>query len=162
MRLALPLFAALLASSVAPAAEPKLLVATDPQSQPESVTVAPDGSLFLSSASKPVIYRAAKGASQAQIFVDASTRGQRQLSRRPGRWSDQYAVGLRNHRRRQGSPFDPAQLPSDQRCAEIPLALPGEINPCNDFVIASQKFRLVNRLHDTASGHLKKQNAINT
>jgi hypothetical protein len=37
--------------------------------------VAPDGSLFLSSASKPVIYRAAKGAPQAHIFVDASAKG---------------------------------------------------------------------------------------
>jgi hypothetical protein len=48
MRLAVLLSAALLSSSAAPAAEPKLVVATDPQSQPESVTVAPDGSLFLS------------------------------------------------------------------------------------------------------------------
>jgi hypothetical protein len=40
---------------VALAAEPKLVVATDPRSQLESVTVAPDGSLFLSCASKPLI-----------------------------------------------------------------------------------------------------------
>src|SRR5580704_10702629 len=75
MRLAVLSFPALLVSSMAQAAEPKLVVATDPQSQPESVTVAPDGSLFLSSASKPVIYRAAKGASQARIFFDASAEG---------------------------------------------------------------------------------------
>jgi hypothetical protein len=63
---------ALLLCSGALAAEPKRVVSTDPQSQPESVTVAPDGSLFLSSASKPVIYRATKGASQAQTSIDAS------------------------------------------------------------------------------------------
>jgi hypothetical protein len=57
------------------AAEPKLDVSTDLQSQPESVTVAPDGSLFLCSASKPVIYRATKGALQAQTFIGASSEG---------------------------------------------------------------------------------------
>jgi hypothetical protein len=54
--------AAMLAFSVPAAAEPALVVTTDPHSEPESVTVAPDGSLILGSASKPVIYRAAKGA----------------------------------------------------------------------------------------------------
>ena len=39
------------------AAEPKLVVTTDPGSDPESVTEAPDGSLILGSAAKPVIYR---------------------------------------------------------------------------------------------------------
>jgi hypothetical protein len=35
----------------AAAAEPGLVVTTDPQPEPESVTVAPDGSLILGSAS---------------------------------------------------------------------------------------------------------------
>src|ERR1700733_7066518 len=56
-------------------AEPGLVVTTDPQSQPESVTVAPDGALILGSASKPVIYRAAKGATKAEVFIDASSEG---------------------------------------------------------------------------------------
>jgi hypothetical protein len=48
--------AALLAFSVAAtAAEPERVVTTDPHSQPESLTVAPDGSLILGSASEPVI-----------------------------------------------------------------------------------------------------------
>jgi hypothetical protein len=55
--------AAMLAFSVAAAAaEPGLVVTTDPHSEPESVTLAPDGSLIMGSASKPVIYRSAKGA----------------------------------------------------------------------------------------------------
>ena len=45
--------AALLVCSAARAAEPKLVVTTDPQSQPESFTEAPDGSLIIASASKP-------------------------------------------------------------------------------------------------------------
>jgi hypothetical protein len=51
------------------------VVTTDPHSQPESLTVAPDGSLILSSASKPVIYRAAKGNTEAQVFIDTSSEG---------------------------------------------------------------------------------------
>jgi hypothetical protein len=34
--------------------------------------VTPDGSLIIGSASKPVIYRAAKGASDAKVFIDVS------------------------------------------------------------------------------------------
>src|SRR5258708_8728747 len=69
--------AAMLAFSVAAAAaQPGLVVTTDPHSEPESVTVAPDGSLILGSASKPVIYRAAKGAAQAHVFIDASSEGE--------------------------------------------------------------------------------------
>ena len=56
-------------------AEPGLVVTTDPQSQPESITVAPDGALILGSMSKPVIYRAAKGATKAEVFIDVSSEG---------------------------------------------------------------------------------------
>jgi hypothetical protein len=75
MRFSFLSLAALLVCSSALATEPKLVVTADPQSQPESVTVAPDGSLFLSSASMPLIYRAAKGAVPAQVFFDASADG---------------------------------------------------------------------------------------
>jgi hypothetical protein len=68
--------AALLAFSVAAAAaEPERVVTTPPHSQPESLTVAPDGSLILGSASKPVIYRAAKGNTEAHVFIDTSSEG---------------------------------------------------------------------------------------
>ena len=43
--------AALLVCSAAQAAEPKLVVTTEPKSQPESFTEAPDGSLIIGSAS---------------------------------------------------------------------------------------------------------------
>jgi hypothetical protein len=56
-------------------AEPGLVVTTDPQSQPESITVAPDGALILGSMSKRVIYRAAKGATKAAVFIDVSSEG---------------------------------------------------------------------------------------
>ena len=46
----LSLAAALTLSAAAHAADPKLTVTTDPGSDPESVTQAPDGSLILGSA----------------------------------------------------------------------------------------------------------------
>ena len=66
--------AALLVCSVVQAAEPKLVVTTEPKSQPESFSEGPDDSLFIGSASKPVIYRAAKGQSEAKIFIDVPPR----------------------------------------------------------------------------------------
>src|ERR1700722_18974824 len=76
-RTSLPLFlglavAALLVCSAASAAEPKLVVTTDPGSDPESVTQAPDGSLILGSAAKPAIYRARKGETEGKVFIDVS------------------------------------------------------------------------------------------
>jgi hypothetical protein len=39
----------------------------------KSFSQAPDGSLFIGSASKPLIDHAAKGASEAKVFIDVST-----------------------------------------------------------------------------------------
>jgi hypothetical protein len=71
VRIRLPVLslAALWVYSVASAAEPRLVVTTDPQSRPESITVGRDGSLFLGSMTKPVIYQAPKGASPAKVFA---------------------------------------------------------------------------------------------
>ncbi|MEI9925218.1 MAG: hypothetical protein WDN50_18505 [Bradyrhizobium sp.] len=60
--------AALLICSAAQAAEPKLIVTTEPKSQPESFTQAPDGALIIGSASKPVIYRARQGRDRGEGF----------------------------------------------------------------------------------------------
>jgi hypothetical protein len=45
------------------------------KSQPESITVAPNGDLILGSASSPKIYRAKKGSEAAEVFVDVSADG---------------------------------------------------------------------------------------
>ena len=50
-------------------------VVHDAKSSPESMAVAPDGSVFAGSASAPFVYRVAKGATSAQVFVDASGEG---------------------------------------------------------------------------------------
>lgn len=47
----------------------------DGKSQPESLTVAPDGSIIAGSASTPFVYRVRKGATTAEPFVDASADG---------------------------------------------------------------------------------------
>jgi sugar lactone lactonase YvrE len=59
----------------AQAALPAEILIHDAKSQPESLTLAPDGSLIAGSASSPYIYRVRPGAAQADRFVDASTEG---------------------------------------------------------------------------------------
>src|SRR5437868_7263937 len=68
--LALALFA--LPASGAMAAE---ILIHDAKSQPESLAVAADGTLYAGSASSPYIYRVKKGAATADVFVDASNEG---------------------------------------------------------------------------------------
>ena len=137
-RLSAGWLAILLAWGAAASAAPSLVVTTDPQSQPESVTVAPDGSLILSSASRPVIYRAAKGATKAQVFVDASSEGAAVSflgvladARTNTLWACQIigAAGSNNrHSILRG--FDLAAGTPKFR-----WALPGNVNLCNDFTI---------------------------
>jgi hypothetical protein len=128
--------AAMLAFSVAAAAaEPERVVTTDPHSEPESVTAAPDGSLILGSASKPVIYRAAKGATQAHVFIDASSEGAVTflgvLADAPTNtlWACQI-MGVGNNRHSILRSFDLVT-----GTAKLRWALPGEINLCNDFTL---------------------------
>ncbi|MEZ2348453.1 SMP-30/gluconolactonase/LRE family protein [Terriglobus sp. RCC_193] len=47
----------------------------DEKSQPESLTVAPGGTLYVGSASSPFVYKVAPGAKTAEKFVDASAEG---------------------------------------------------------------------------------------
>jgi hypothetical protein len=130
----------LLAAPVAQAAEPKLVVTTDPGSDPVSVTVAPDGSLILGSAAKPVIYRAAKGAKEGKVFIDVSaTDGNVSflgvLADAPTNtlWACQI-IGTGKDRHSMLRSFD---LTSGAPKMKWPL--PGQINLCNDFVIGPDK-----------------------
>ncbi|HKD46177.1 MAG TPA: hypothetical protein VKB67_00660 [Rhizomicrobium sp.] len=47
----------------------------DAKSQPESLTVAPNGDVIAGSASSPYVYRIKKGSTTAEIFVDATLEG---------------------------------------------------------------------------------------
>ena len=56
----------------APTAE---ILIVDAKSQPESLTVAPGGILFVGSASTPFVYKMGPGSTTAEKFVDASAEG---------------------------------------------------------------------------------------
>jgi hypothetical protein len=132
--------AALLICSAGHAAEPKLVVTTDPGSDPESVTEAPDGSLILGSAAKPVIYRAAKGETQGKVFIDVSaTEGNVSflgvLADGPTNtlWACQI-IGTGKNRHSILRSFD-----LTNGAPKFRWPLPGDINLCNDFVVGPDK-----------------------
>jgi hypothetical protein len=135
-RLSAGWLAILLAFGSAASAAPSLVVTTDPHSQPESVTVAPDGSLILGSASKPVIYRAAKGATEAHVFIDASSEGAVSFlgvladARTNTLWACQIIGTPNSNRHSILRSFDLATGTPKFR-----WALPGAVNLCNDFTI---------------------------
>jgi hypothetical protein len=122
-------------------AEPGLVVTTDPQSQPESITVAPDGALILGSMSKPVIYRAAKGATKAEVFIDASSDGPVSFlgvladSSTNTLWACQIMRAPNGKDRR--SILRSFDLTT--RAPKFRWALPGDVNLCNDFTIGPDK-----------------------
>src|ERR1700742_3202785 len=68
------LSAALLPALFVSTAALAITVTADSKAAPESISAAPDGGLILGS-SKPTIYRAAKGESQAKPFIDVSADG---------------------------------------------------------------------------------------
>src|SRR6201995_3768027 len=132
--------AALLVCAAAQAVEPKLTVTTPTGSDPESVTIAPDGSLILGSAAKPVVYRAKKGESEPKVFIDVSaTDGNVSflgvLADVPTNtlWACQI-IGQGKNRHSMLRSFD---LTSGAPKLKWPL--PGEINLCNDFVVGPDK-----------------------
>jgi hypothetical protein len=132
--------AALLVCSAAQAVEPKLVVTTEPKSQPESFTVAPDGALIIGSASKPVIYRAAKGASEAKIFIDVSA-AEGDVSflgvLADGSTNTLWACEIIGTGKNRHSILRSFDLTSAAPKFRWPL--PGDINLCNDFVVGPDK-----------------------
>ncbi|HMA48638.1 MAG TPA: hypothetical protein VKP60_02730 [Magnetospirillaceae bacterium] len=142
MKRALPLAAVLLAlASAATAATPEAVVATDPQSEPESVTVAPDGSLILGSASKPLIYRAAKGEAHARVFIDASGEGAVTflgvLADAPTNTLWACQIGTVPNSRNRHTTLRGFDLSTG--AAKFRWALPGDNNLCNDFTVGPDR-----------------------
>jgi sugar lactone lactonase YvrE len=58
-----------------PAAIAAEIVVHDEKSYPESMAVAPDGTVYAGSASSPFVYRVKKGAASAETFIDATAEG---------------------------------------------------------------------------------------
>lgn len=137
------------------AASPERMVMTDAGSEPESVTVAPDGTLILGSASKPMIFRAAKGDSQAKIFINAFAEGQVSFlgvladAKSETLWACQIgAVPNSSNKRTTLRGFDLASGTGKFR-----WPLPGDNNLCNDFTLAKDGTLYVS---DTAAGRIYK------
>jgi hypothetical protein len=126
-----------LIASVADAAT----VSVPEKSQPESITVAPNGDLILGSAASPKIYRAKKGSDKAEVFVDVSADGAGSflgvLSDAPSGtlWACQIYTTP------PGSPPRSALRGFDLKTGapKFRWELPGEKNLCNDFVVGPDK-----------------------
>jgi len=69
------ILAALLATVMPGAAFAVTVTTADAGAAPESITAAPDGGLILGSATKPIIYRAAKGESSAKPWINVGADG---------------------------------------------------------------------------------------
>ncbi len=144
-----------LAASFASAAE---IVIADGKSQPESLTAAPGGLLFVGSASTPFVYRVRSGSTTAEKFVDASAEGPGtfffgmladaasntlwtcQLTPVPGTTPVQRHTALRGFNLETGAP-------------KLRWNLPGDSNVCNDFSIGPDKALYIT---DTGNGKIYK------
>jgi hypothetical protein len=117
-------------------------VSVPPKSQPESITVAPNGDLILGSASSPKIYRAKKGVDKAEVFLDVSVDGAvfflGVLSDAPT--STLWACEIYPPPTPGGSPHS-ALRGFDLKTGKPKFRwdLPGDQNLCNDFVIGPDK-----------------------
>lgn len=147
-----------LSAGLSQAAPPAEILIVDAKSQPESLTVAPGGILFVGSASTPFVYKVAQGSTTAEKFVDASAEG-------PGTfffgmladaatktlWACQLTpVGearpVKRHTALRG--FD-----LSTGAQKLRWDLPGENSTCNDFSIGPDKALYIT---DTANGKIYK------
>jgi hypothetical protein len=146
---------ALLAGLTQTASAAEILIG-DAKSQPESLTVAPDGTLIVGSASTPFIYRVRPGSTTAEKFVDASaepagtfffgmladaatnTLWACELTPVPGATPVQRHTALRGFDLSTGAP-------------KFRWNLPGENSTCNDFSIGPDKALYIS---DTANSRI--------
>jgi hypothetical protein len=116
-------------------------VSVPEKSQPESITIAPNGDLILGSASSPKIYRAKKASEKADVFVDVSGDGGGSFL---GVLSDASTGTLwacQIYTSPPGNPPHSALRGFDLKtgAAKFRWELPGEKNLCNDFVVGPDK-----------------------
>jgi hypothetical protein len=142
-------------AQAAPAAE---ILIVDAKSQPESLTVAPDGTLFVGSASTPFVYKVRPGSTTAEKFVDASAEGAGtfffgiladtatntlwtcQLTPVPGTTPVKRHTALRG--------FD-----LSTGAQKLRWNLPGDNSTCNDFSVGPDKALYIS---DTANSKIYK------
>src|SRR5271170_8390270 len=133
-----------LLTGLAQAASAAEILIVDGKSQPESLTVAPGGVLFVGSASTPFVYKVRPGSTTVEKFVDASAEGAGtfffgmladaatntlwtcQLTPVPG------VTPVKRHTALRG--FD-----LSTGAEKLRWNLPGESSTCNDFSIGPDK-----------------------
>lgn len=135
--------AALLALSATTALAAEILIQDD-KSQPESLTIAPNGDLIVGSASTPFVYKVKKGSNKAEKFIDASAAG-------PGTFFfGQLADGATNTlwtcQLTPVAGVTPVQRHTALRGFDLATGkeklnwtLPGDNTTCNDFAIGPDK-----------------------
>ncbi len=143
-------------TSILQTASTSEILISDPKSQPESLTVAPDGTVIAGSASSPFIYKVRPGASTAEKFVDASTEA-------PGTFFFGMLADASTHTlwACQLTPVPnttPTQRHTTLRgfdlstgASKLRWNLPGENTTCNDFAIGPDKALYIT---DTATGRI--------
>ncbi|AEU34460.1 SMP-30/gluconolactonase/LRE family protein [Granulicella mallensis] len=149
---------ATLFAGLAQAASAAEILISDAKSQPESLTIAPGGILFVGSASTPFVYKVRPGSTAAEKFVDASAEGAGtfffgmladaannmlwtcQLTPVPDTKPVQRHTALRGFDLSSGAP-------------KLRWNLPGDNTTCNDLSVGPDKALY---LTDTANGKIFK------
>lgn len=147
---------ALVALGLAQAASASEILVGDAKSQPESLTVAPDGTLIVGSASSPFVYRVRPGSAAAERFIDASAEG-------PGTFFFGMLTDAASHTlwACQLTPVPnttPVRRHTSLRAFDLTTGaprlqwwLPGENTTCNDFAIGPDRALYIT---DTANGRI--------
>lgn len=149
------LVAALFALSASGAVAAEILI-HDAKSSPESLSVAPDGTLFAGSASSPYVYRVKKGGHEAERFVDASADGPGTFFL--GQLVDAASGTLWTCELNPVPGTTPAQRHSSLRGFDLKSGketlrwnLPGDNSVCNDFSVGPDKALYIS---DTANAKI--------
>jgi len=147
-----------LGMGVAQCASAQEILIFDAKSQPESLTLAPGGTLIVGSASSPFIYKVRRGSTTAEKFVDASAEpagtfffGMLADTATNTLWACQLTpvpdvTPVKRHTALRG--FDLATGTQKLR-----WNLPGENSTCNDFSVGPDKALYIS---DTANSKIYK------
>jgi hypothetical protein len=149
---------AVLLTGLAQAASAAEILIVDEKSQPESLTVAPGGILFVGSASTPFVYKVGKGSTTAEKFVDASAEGAGTFFF--GMLADAAAKTLWTCQLTPVPGVTPVKRHTALRGFDLSTGaqklrwdLPGDNSTCNDFSIGPDKALYIT---DTANGKIYK------
>jgi sugar lactone lactonase YvrE len=152
---------AALLTGLAQAASAAEILIVDAKSQPESLTLAPGGILFVGSASTPFVYKVRPGSTTPEKFVDASAEGAGTFFF--GMLADGATNTLWTCQLTPIGDAKPVQRHTALRGFDLSTGaqklrwnLPGENSTCNDFSIGPDKALYIS---DTANARIYKLSA---